>query len=179
MTYAPCFCEEESIHTLGSEYKGETNRCSECDEKCCRPNDGYKTIMDTHCGYRTFVVSFRIVWTGEEHSRKYQLTLFDLANQICRRTQILIYAMLPLQKAETVGRVGANREKERTSIIVRVAVMTISQTIEEAIHPIITLLKFQNSSKYPTLTVKTVYAIPPAEKRGRPCVSDRGGRNGQ
>jgi len=42
--------------------------------------------------------------------------------------------------------------------------MTISQTIEEAIHPIITLLKFQNSAKYPTLTVKTVYAIPPAER---------------
>jgi len=45
---------------------------------------------------------------------------------------------------------------ERTKIIVSVVVTTISQTIEEAIHPMITLLKFQNSAKYPTLTVRTV-----------------------
>jgi len=51
---------------------------------------------------------------------------------------------------------------ERTKIIVSVVVITISQAIEEPTHPMITLLKFQNSAMYPTFTVKMVYAIPAA-----------------
>lgn len=169
----------KSQHTLGSEYKGETNRCCQRDEKGYRPNNGHKTIMDANFSYHTFVVSFRIVLTGKKRSHRHQLTLFDPANQICHRTQILIYAMLSLQNAKSVRHVGANHKKGRTSIIVRVAVMTISQSIEEATHPIITLLKFQNSSKYPTLMVKMVYAIPPAKKRGESRVSQWGCRGGQ
>ena len=42
--------------------------------------------------------------------------------------------------------------------------MTMSQTIEEAIHATITSLKFQKPAKYPTLTVKMEYTIPPAER---------------
>jgi len=57
MTYAPCFYKEESIHSLRSEYKKETDRCSQSNEESYRPNDSHKTIMNTHCGYHVFVVS--------------------------------------------------------------------------------------------------------------------------
>ena len=51
---------------------------------------------------------------------------------------------------------------ELTKIRVRVTVMTRSHTTEDATHPMITPTKSEKPAKRPTLTVKIVYAIPPA-----------------
>jgi len=72
--------------------------------------------MNAHCGYRTFVVSFRVVWIDEKPRHK--LTLFDLANQIGCCAQILIYALLPLQhknhQASPLAAVYGHGSQDRT-----------------------------------------------------------------
>ena len=95
-------------------------------------------------------------------------------NQIRRCAQIPVRAVSSLQNDHQVSpwphHAGEYREGERTKIIVSVAVITISQTIELAIHPMITLLKLQKSSRCPTFMVKMVYAIPPTVRRERSYV---------
>ena len=94
-----------------------------------------------------------------------ELTDSNPVNHMDSLSQITIRTMPPLEScigevrcisSSSAVSVDACANFKHTKIIVRVMVITRSQTTEEATHPMMTPMNFEKSAKRPTLTVKNV-----------------------